>query len=146
MRVLQYPLPLLHLRMPWHNGIAAVHKSVQMDESGQKKIDAREQRAAKESAAAYEAEQPPADADDRAEKNAYTICGSLCTTSDILARGVQLPTLHIGDKLVFEKTGAYSVTEGLALFLSRELPAVYLQEGDRLTLVRDVMQVFTLNS
>ena len=84
--------------------------------------------------------------DDRAEKNAYTICGSLCTTSDILARGVQLPTLHIGDKLVFEKTGAYSVTEGLALFLSRELPAVYLQEGDRLTLVRDVMQVFTLNS
>ena len=84
--------------------------------------------------------------DDHAEKNVYTICGSLCTTSDILARGVQLPKLHIGDRLVFEKTGAYSVTEGLALFLSRELPAVYLQEEDHLTLVRDVKQVFTLNS
>ncbi|MBO7730123.1 MAG: alanine racemase [Lachnospiraceae bacterium] len=84
--------------------------------------------------------------DDHAEKNVYTICGSLCTTTDILARGVQLPKLHIGDRLVFEKTGAYSVTEGLALFLSRELPAVYLQEEDHLTLVRDVKQVFTLNS
>lgn len=76
----------------------------------------------------------------------YTICGSLCTTSDILARGVQLPKLSIGDKLVFEKTGAYSVTEGLALFLSRELPAVYIKEGDELTLVRDVTQIFELNS
>ncbi len=84
--------------------------------------------------------------EDPAEKNAYTICGSLCTTSDILARGVLLPKVHMGDRLVFEKTGAYSVTEGLALFLSRELPAVYLKEEDHLTLVRDVTQVFSLNS
>ena len=83
---------------------------------------------------------------DEDEKKAYTICGSLCTTSDILARGVQLPALHVGDRLVFEKTGAYSVTEGLALFLSRELPAVYIKEGDNLTLVRDVTQIHTLNS
>ena len=84
--------------------------------------------------------------EDLAEKKAYTICGSLCTTSDILARGVLLPKLHIGDKLVFEKTGAYSVTEGLALFLSRELPAVYIKEGDDLTAVREVTQIHTLNS
>lgn len=81
-----------------------------------------------------------------AEKQAYTICGSLCTTSDILARGVLLPALHVGDRLIFEKTGAYSVTEGLALFLSRELPAVYIKEGDDLTQVRDVTQIHTLNS
>lgn len=83
---------------------------------------------------------------DQAEKLAYTICGSLCTTSDILARGVLLPALHVGDRLIFEKTGAYSVTEGLALFLSRELPAVYIKEGDDLTQVRDVTQIHTLNS
>lgn len=80
------------------------------------------------------------------EQKPYTICGSLCTTSDILARGVMLPELHIGDKLVFKKTGAYSVTEGLALFLSRELPAVYIKEGNDLTLVRDVIQIYELNS
>lgn len=80
------------------------------------------------------------------EQKPYTICGSLCTTSDILARGVQLPMLNIGDKLVFKKTGAYSVTEGLALFLSRELPAVYIKEGNDLTLVRDVTQIYELNS
>lgn len=83
---------------------------------------------------------------DQVEKNAYTICGSLCTTSDILARGVMLPKMQIGDRLLFEKTGAYSVTEGLALFLSRELPAVYIKEGNDLTIVRDVTQIYTWNS
>ena len=29
-----------------------------------------------------------------------------------------------GDVLVFEKMGAYSITEGMALFLSRELPGI----------------------
>ena len=85
-------------------------------------------------------------AEPNTEQQPYTICGSLCTTADILARGVLLPPLSIGDKLVFEKTGAYSVTEGLALFLSRELPAVYIKEGEKLTLVRDVTQIYELNS
>ena len=52
-----------------------------------------------------------------------TICGSLCTTGDILARDVELQHPEIGDVLVFGRTGAYSVTEGIALFLSREIPA-----------------------
>ena len=75
----------------------------------------------------------------------YCICGSLCTTADVLVRKADLPDLSIGDVLVFEKTGAYSVTEGLALFLSRELPAVYLKEGIGLTEVRPVTPVHTLN-
>ena len=40
----------------------------------------------------------------------------------------------IGDRLVFERTGAYSVTEGISLFLSRPLPQVLLyseKEGFR---------------
>ena len=77
---------------------------------------------------------------------AYCICGSLCTTADVLVRKAELPELTIGDVLVFEKTGAYSVTEGLALFLSRELAAVYLKEGDNYTNVRPVTPVHALNS
>ena len=76
----------------------------------------------------------------------YCICGSLCTTADVLVRKAFLPELSIGDVLVFEKTGASSVTEGLALFLSRELPAVYLREGIGLTEVRPGTPVHTLNS
>lgn len=54
----------------------------------------------------------------------WTLCGSLCTTADVLARNVMLKRLRIGDILVFERAGAYSVSEGMALFLSRELPEV----------------------
>ena len=56
----------------------------------------------------------------------YTLCGSLCTHNDILIRKVRLPELQIGDVLAFYRAGAYSMTEGMALFLSRELPSVFL--------------------
>ncbi len=56
----------------------------------------------------------------------YTLCGSLCTHNDILIRKVSLPELKIGGVLAFCRAGAYSVTEGMALFLSRELPRVFL--------------------
>ena len=61
----------------------------------------------------------------------WTLCGSLCTTADVLARDVELENLEIGDLLVFCRTGAYSATEGMAVFLSREMPAValYSEEG-----------------
>ena len=52
----------------------------------------------------------------------YTLCGSLCTTADILVRKVTLPALSVGDVLAFGRCGAYSVTEGIGLFLSRQLP------------------------
>lgn len=55
----------------------------------------------------------------------YNICGSLCTVSDILLRQFPLAGVETGDVLVFKKAGAYSITEGIALFLSRDLPAVY---------------------
>ena len=66
--------------------------------------------------------------DEEAQK--WTVCGSLCTTGDILVRNVELRNPEIGDVLVFGRTGAYSVTEGIALFLSRELPAVVLIRED----------------
>lgn len=77
----------------------------------------------------------------------YTLCGSLCTTADILVRKVTLPALSVGDVLAFGRCGAYSVTEGIGLFLSRQLPRVVLHSergGNRL--LRDFYGTDILNS
>lgn len=66
---------------------------------------------------------------DEAEQS-WTLCGSLCTTADVLARGVPLAGLSIGDDLAFTRTGAYSCMEGMSIFLSRDLPAIYLKTKD----------------
>lgn len=71
----------------------------------------------------------------------YNLCGSLCTVSDVLVKEVPLHRAGTGDILVFERTGAYSVTEGISLFLSRDLPRVYMYENEKLTEVRK--QIFT---
>lgn len=55
----------------------------------------------------------------------YTLCGSLCTVADVLVREVKLKKFELGDVLEFGHCGAYSVTEAPALFLSRQLPAIY---------------------
>ena len=51
-----------------------------------------------------------------------------------------------GDLLVFDRIGAYSVTEGIYLFLSRQLPVVltYTQKQG-LSLVRDAFPTDILN-
>ena len=61
----------------------------------------------------------------------------------------QLPVKNLqpGDVFVFEKTGAYSVTEGMALFLSRDLPAVISwSEKDGFRLLRERQSVSSLNT
>lgn len=76
----------------------------------------------------------------------YCICGSLCTVADVLVREVELPEITIGDTLLFHQCGAYSVTEGSALFLSRELPAVYVySKKNGLQKKRDVIEVASMN-
>ena len=68
----------------------------------------------------------------------WTLCGSLCTTADVLARNVPLRDLRIGDTLAFGRVGAYSAFEGMALFLSRDLPQIWLLRPDgELCLIRD---------
>ena len=85
---------------------------------------------------------------DHGEKTVdYTLCGSLCTTADILVRKVTLPALSVGDVLAFGRCGAYSVTEGIGLFLSRQLPRIVLHSergGNRL--LRDFYGTDILNS
>lgn len=60
----------------------------------------------------------------------WAICGSLCSMHDIIAKQIPLPDIEIGDTLCFENTGAYCMTEGISLFLSRDLPAIYLMRED----------------
>lgn len=64
------------------------------------------------------------------ELTKWNVCGSLCTVNDVILRDVELPKLNIGDVLVFKNCGAYSVTEGMALFLSRELPKVLFYDNE----------------
>jgi len=74
------------------------------------------------------------------EPKPWTLCGSLCTTADVLARNAQFTDLQMGDTLVFHRTGAYSVMEGMAVFLSRELPEVHVySEAGGLETLREIM-------
>lgn len=81
-----------------------------------------------------------------AEANDHrTVCGSLCTTADVLIRDLPVSGLKGGDVLVFERAGAYSVTEGISLFLSRDLPRVYLTKQDTIIEVRKQVLTEELN-
>ena len=76
----------------------------------------------------------------------WTVCGSLCTTEDVLVRDADLPVLSPGDLLVFHRTGAYSAMEGMSTFLSRDIPAIWLLgEDGRLRLVRQRINTWEMN-
>ena len=76
----------------------------------------------------------------------YNLYGSLCTINDILVKGIELEKLEIGDTLVFNNVGAYSSTEGISLFLSRDLPkVVIIDKNNNLKLVRDTIYTSKVN-
>ena len=60
------------------------------------------------------------------ERSDWCLCGSLCTPNDVLVRRVSMPEPALGDILAFGRTGAYSINEGFAFLLSRDLPAVVI--------------------
>lgn len=77
----------------------------------------------------------------------WTVCGSLCTVSDVLIKQYPLKNLQLGDRLVFQKTGAYSATESISLFLSRDLPQILLYSSkEGLRTVRPSVPTNILNS
>lgn len=77
----------------------------------------------------------------------WTVCGSLCTTNDILVKQMPLGDLAVGDLVAFDKAGAYCMTEGMSLFLSRDLPSiVWRDRAGKLTLLRDRIETAPLNS
>lgn len=58
------------------------------------------------------------------EANHITVCGALCTANDILVKHYPVKKIEIGDVFVFKNAGAYCMTEGISLFLTRALPQV----------------------
>lgn len=77
----------------------------------------------------------------------YSICGSLCTTNDIMIGDLECRTLRTGDVLAFGRAGAYSVYEGMSLFLSHELPGVVLwSEETGFMEVRRQSPTYSLNT
>ena len=81
------------------------------------------------------------------EDESWNLCGALCTVSDVVVKRFPLHKPQLHDILVFERVGAYSVTEGIYLFLSRPLPRIYFwTEGEGLRMVRDGVHTDLLNS
>ena len=75
--------------------------------------------------------------------NKWTLCGSLCTTADVIARSVEFTDLNCGDLLVFHRTGAYSMDEGISLLLSRDMPSIYiLDKTNKLNKVRSRVDTY----
>lgn len=85
-------------------------------------------------------------AEPQAEKVNAVVVGSLCTIGDVLAYESELPKAKRGDYVVFHKCGGYSVTENIALFLTRDFPSVYSIENGELKLLRSGESVVKHNS
>jgi diaminopimelate decarboxylase len=64
------------------------------------------------------------------------VVGPLCTGLDVLARGVELPTLRHGDVLAILDAGAYGFTESMPFFLSHPVPAEVGLDGPSVTVSR----------
>ena len=84
---------------------------------------------------------------EKGTKEHWNLCGSLCTINDLLVKQLPVMGLQKGDVILFKNTGAYAMTEGIALFLSRDLPAILLyQEDGTLTCVREALGTYPLNT
>lgn len=89
---------------------------------------------------------PAREPDAQETETSWMLCGSLCTTADILVRSYNTRNLEIGDILAFHDCGAYSVTEAPALFLSREMPAILLLSESGITQARPPLDSWKMNT
>lgn len=81
------------------------------------------------------------------EETKWTVCGSICSTADIICRDVAFQSLKENDILVFLNCGAYSFMESSSTFLSREMPQIWARRKDgTLELLRDFILTEQLNS
>lgn len=82
--------------------------------------------------------------EDKILKN-WNLVGSLCTINDLIVKQLPVSNLEIGDIFVFKNTGAYSMTEGISLFLSRDLPKVVFVQGGEMKIVRENINTYKFN-
>lgn len=76
----------------------------------------------------------------------YTICGSLCTVADVIVKNMELKDVQLNDIIVFENVGAYSVTEGIYMFLSRDMPVIAINsKKNGLRILREKYETNKLN-
>ncbi|MBP3701731.1 MAG: alanine racemase, partial [Lachnospiraceae bacterium] len=81
------------------------------------------------------------------EPQEWMMVGSLCTFNDVVARNFPVKDLRIGDYFIFHNIGAYSVTEGGYLFLSRDLPNIYFaDEKNGIRLIRQGIPTHILST
>ena len=81
------------------------------------------------------------------DEERWNLCGALCTANDILVKQLPVRDLQVGDLFAFENTGAYCMTEGISLFLTRALPRVVLLLEDGTFLpVRSDVDTYPLNT
>lgn len=81
----------------------------------------------------------------RNRKENVTLCGALCTVNDIMAKNISLDQGEVGQKLCFLNAGAYAVTEGISLFLSRDLPAVVRKRKGKCMTAKRNVSTYLLN-
>lgn len=79
------------------------------------------------------------------QRRESAICGALCTDNDVLARSANIPEKDIGERLIFLNAGAYCVTEGISLFLSRDLPGIVIEKRKSLAIMRDHVPTYPFN-
>lgn len=85
--------------------------------------------------------------EEETEEKSYCVFGSLCTVNDVILKDAKFPKLSEGDYFIFENCGAYSVTEGMSLFLSRDLPQiVFYSKENGFRLVRGFTPTYVINS
>lgn len=85
---------------------------------------------------------------DRSGENEHiTICGALCTVNDILVKQYPVSEIQKGDVFVFKNTGAYCMTEGISLFLTRALPRILTySRGRGFSVIREQTPTDFLNT
>ena len=75
----------------------------------------------------------------------WNLVGALCTINDLIVKQLPVSNLELGDIFVFKNTGAYSMTEGISLFLSRDLPKVVFVLGGEMKIVRENINTYKFN-
>ncbi|MCA9731941.1 alanine racemase [candidate division KSB1 bacterium] len=70
-----------------------------------------------------------------------TLCGPLCTSADQLAANTLLPMPKIGNLIGFYQAGAYGLTASSGFFLSHGFPAEVLFQNDKLSLIRERINI-----